>query len=136
NILNNVMEEAREFKKELWLFFQDILKAYNSMSGIALQKAMKRIKILSQIITILNNILEERSNKVITFYGLTNSYKVHDGIDQGDAISPLLWRIYYDPLLDAIKKSDLSYTMSANCYKNVGSTVISQIQQRIYATVY
>src|SRR6185295_13947315 len=99
-------------------------------------KAMKRIKIPSQIITILNNILEERSNKVITFHGLTNSYEVHDGIDQGDAISPLLWRIYYDPLLDAIKKSDLGYTMSTNCYENVGSTAISQIQQRIYATVY
>ena len=26
--------------------------------------------------------------------------------------------------------------MSANCYENVGSTAISQIQQRIYATVY
>ncbi|EXX56414.1 hypothetical protein RirG_216500 [Rhizophagus irregularis DAOM 197198w] len=28
-----------------------------------------------------------------------------DGIDQGDAISPLLWRIFYDPLLVAIQQA-------------------------------
>src|SRR6185436_10346218 len=89
NILNKIMEEAREFKKELWLFFQDISKAYDSMSSFALQKTMERIKVPTQIIPTPNNILENRSNKVITFYGLSDPCKVHDGIDQGDAISPL-----------------------------------------------
>ena len=135
-MVNNVMEEAREFKKELWLFFQDISKAYDSMSSLALQKAMERIKIPTQIITILNSILANRSNRVITFYGLTDPYIVHDGIDQGDAISPLLWKIYYDPLLDAVKRSDLGYTMTANCFADMRSMSIPQIQQRIYATVY
>src|SRR6185436_19798927 len=135
NILNNVMEEAREFKKELWLFFQDISKAYDSMSSLALQKAMERIKIPTQIITILNSILANRSNRVITFYGLTDPYIVHDGIDQGDTISPLLWKIYYDLLLDAVKRSDLGYTMMANCFADMSSMSIPQIQQRIYATV-
>jgi hypothetical protein len=28
-----------------------------------------------------------------------------DGIDQDDAISPILWRIFYDPLLIAIQQT-------------------------------
>ncbi|RHZ87192.1 hypothetical protein Glove_40g164 [Diversispora epigaea] len=125
-ILNNIMEEAREFKKKLWLFFQDISKAYDSMSSLALQKAMERIKFPTQIISILNDILENGNNKV-TFYGLSDPYKVHDGISQGDAISPLLWRIYYDPLLDAVKRSYLGYNMTANLFGNVVNPSKSQV---------
>jgi exonuclease III len=136
NILNNVMEEARELKKELWLFFQDISKAYDSMSGIAVQKAMERIKIPKKIINIINCLLENRSNRVITFHGLTEPYTVHDGIDQGDSISPLLWRIFYDPLLDAVNKSNLGYVMSTNGNKPEESELSNHLTQRIYATVY
>jgi hypothetical protein len=81
NILNNVMEEAREFKKELWLFFQDISKAYDSMSSVAVKKAMERIKIPSKLIEIMGSLLENRTNRVITFHGLTEPYVIHDGID-------------------------------------------------------
>ncbi|CAG8784128.1 13822_t:CDS:1, partial [Gigaspora rosea] len=39
---------------------------------------------------------------VITDYGLTNPYTVEDGVDQGKTISPILWVIYYDPLISRI----------------------------------
>ena len=32
-------------------------------------------------------------------YGLSDGFTAADGIDQGEIISPLLWRIFYDPLL-------------------------------------
>ncbi|KAG9298361.1 hypothetical protein G9A89_003178 [Geosiphon pyriformis] len=35
----------------------------------------------------------------MTDFGLSGGYKVHDGLDQGEIFSPLLWRIFYDPLL-------------------------------------
>jgi hypothetical protein len=136
NILNNVMEEAREFKKELWLFFQDISKAYDSMSGLAVQKAMERIKIPYKIIKLINCILENRSNRVITFHGLTDPYIVHDGIDQGDSISPLLWRIFYDPLLEAVRRSDFGYIMSTDENKLETGMPSIQLSQKVYATVY
>jgi ribonuclease HI len=106
------------------------------MSGIAVQKAMERIKIPKKIINIINCLLENRSNRVITFHGLTEPYTVHDGIDQGDSISPLLWRIFYDPLLDAVNKSNLGYVMSTNGNKPEESELSNHLTQRIYATVY
>ena len=39
HILNNIMEEAWEKKKEVWMLFLDISKAYDSMSTYMLEKA-------------------------------------------------------------------------------------------------
>ncbi|EXX66921.1 hypothetical protein RirG_119140 [Rhizophagus irregularis DAOM 197198w] len=44
-----------------------------------------------------------RSNRVITAHGPTPPYRVRIGIDQDEIISLLLWVIYLDPLLTALK---------------------------------
>src|SRR5277367_6188678 len=69
-ILNNVLEEAREFKKEIWVFSQNISKAYDSINKEMLQLAFQRIKISTQIINIIINTITNRKNKVIIAYGL------------------------------------------------------------------
>ena len=50
----------------------------------------------------LSYLLHHRTNKVITSLGPTLPYSVEDGVDQGETISPLLWKIYYDPLISRI----------------------------------
>lgn len=35
----------------------------------------------------------------------TDSYEVGDGLDQGEVWSPILWRIFFDPLLCKLKES-------------------------------
>src|SRR5260363_40246 len=45
HIFNNLLEEAREEKKELWVFFQEIKKAFDSVCSESIDKAMCRIKI-------------------------------------------------------------------------------------------
>ncbi|CAB4429027.1 unnamed protein product [Rhizophagus irregularis] len=42
---------------------------------------------------------------VITAFGPSPTFIGGDGIDQRDAISPLIWRIFYDPLLVAIQQA-------------------------------
>ncbi|KAG9303974.1 hypothetical protein G9A89_005884 [Geosiphon pyriformis] len=37
-------------------------------------------------------------------FGLTDGYVVHDDLDQGEVFSPLLWCIFYDPLLCKVKR--------------------------------
>ena len=46
---------------------------------------------------------------------MTTSYNVLIGIDQGEVISPLAWRIFYDPLLCAVNSTkDMGYQMITN----------------------
>ncbi|KAG9296506.1 hypothetical protein G9A89_015098 [Geosiphon pyriformis] len=45
----------------------------------------------------------------MTNFGLSGGYKVHDGLDQSEIFSPLLWRIFYDPLLCEVKRHEQLY---------------------------
>src|SRR5260364_386276 len=107
HLLNILIEEAASKKQELWLLFQDMKKAFDSVSLIMLKLSLERIKVPSTIIRFIINIFENRKVKVITHFGLTNDFVAVDGIEQGEVLSPLIWRIFYDPLLWRIQ-NDLS----------------------------
>ena len=59
------------------------------------------------------SLFQDRQNAVITCHGLTEEYNVEDGIDQGDTISPLLWRIFYDPLIAKTATKHKGYCISS-----------------------
>jgi hypothetical protein len=110
-ILNMIMEEALENKKEIWLLFQDLSKAYDRVDLQYLKLALNRIKVPMAFSTLITNLFINRKNAVFTNVGLTEQYDIKIGIDQGEVISPLLWVIYYDPLLCEIQKQKLGYIM-------------------------
>ena len=114
HILNNIIEDASCNSKQLWLLSQDMSKAYDSVNLELLQKSLHRIKMPQQLITTIANLLSDRTNQVITNFGLTNHYSVKNGIDQGETITPLLWRIYYDPLITHISSHYLGYNLATS----------------------
>src|SRR5581483_9719713 len=132
-IINHIMEEARESGKELWMLSRDISKAYDSMRHDRLDQAMERINIPQTIRDIIMNCVTERTSQVITQHGLTEPFTIRLGIDQGDTISPLLWRIYYDPLIKKIEDLKLGYNLDTKipttCFGhwNQGKVHISSI---------
>ena len=86
-------------KKEYWILFQDMSKAFDSVHIPLLKKALKRIHIPETITNLLVFLFQNRTNQVITSYKFTDSYKVEDSIDQEETFSLILWRIYYDLLI-------------------------------------
>ncbi|KAG9304312.1 hypothetical protein G9A89_019874 [Geosiphon pyriformis] len=42
----------------------------------------------------------------MTDFGLTNGYRVYNGLNQGEVFSPFLWCIFYDPLLCKVKRQE------------------------------
>ena len=76
-------------------------------------------------------LFRKREVRVITENGLTNPIKAGDGIDQGETISPLLWRIFYDPLLYKIQENqNLGYTMECTWKPNLQTIEEKTIQLR------
>ncbi|CAB5353542.1 unnamed protein product [Rhizophagus irregularis] len=120
-ILQTIIEDANINKKEAWIILMDISKAYDSVSSISLKKAMERIKLPEQWINLVLDISHNRFNKVIVNNDLTEEYKVEDGIDQGEVWSPLLWRIFYDPLLCKLddKRDDYGYNIGVEFKENI-----------------
>ncbi|GBC01887.1 hypothetical protein RclHR1_04370008 [Rhizophagus clarus] len=101
-LINNLIEDAKENSKELWIVLQDISKAFDSISLDFLDLALKRISLPSHMVNCIVNLFKGRTVQVATAFGPSPSFQAEDGIDQGDSLSPLLWRIYYDPLLATI----------------------------------
>ena len=113
--LQNVMEDAKNNKKALWIAFQDMSKAFDSVGMVPLRHALARIRLPPLAIDFLINLFQHRKMKVITKFGLSDELQAMNGIDQGEVISPLIWRIFYDPLLCRISEdASLGYTMTVD----------------------
>jgi len=95
-------------------------KAFDSVSLKMLEKALERIKLPMSTKKFLLNLFNSRRIKVITSFSLTQEFTAEDGLDQGEVVSPLLWRIFYDPLLYEIQnKRKLGYEMSLDWPTNL-----------------
>jgi len=87
-IMNEIIDDAKENNKELWILFQDLSKCYDRVDINILRKAMQRIKLPDSFTNLITSLFIKRSNRVFTEYGLTDRYPVLVGIDQGEVISP------------------------------------------------
>ena len=111
-------------------------KAYDRVIIYMLMKALHRLKIPESFITFITNLFLNRKNSVFTTYGNTDFYDVLVGIDQGEVISPLLWIIYYDPLLSRMQNSDLGYTLEVSWSPNINNMKTKSITTSIPNSAY
>jgi hypothetical protein len=79
-------------------------KAFDRINIKRLQDACRRIGIPASGINLITELHTSRLAKVITGYGLTSPIQIKSGIEQGETYSPLLWKIYYDPILTYISQ--------------------------------
>ena len=94
---------------------QDMKKVFDFVSLDLLKLALQRIKIPVLEQSFILDLFDKRQTRIITALGLTEAITAGDRIEQGEVISPLIWRIFYDPLLTKIKKSDrLGYEMEVS----------------------
>ena len=137
HIINNCMEDAREKQKPLWILTQDIAKAFDSVNDQLLIKAMQRIKFPRKLQKIISELYLHTTAQAISHYGLTEEFTRKCGIPQGDALSPLLWRIYYDPLLTRLTSSPEGYQLSADHYDNITiDKPILRVKQKVNVLTY
>ncbi|RHZ59961.1 hypothetical protein Glove_360g41 [Diversispora epigaea] len=102
-----------------------------------LEKALLRIKLPKVTIDLIINLFKSRKLRIITDYGLTNEITAGDGIDQGEIISPLLWRIFYDPLLCKINNNKhYGYIMHSSWRPDVRFPITKSLTVRTACLAY
>ena len=98
---------------------------------------MERIQIPNKTIGFIINLFKNRILKTITSHGLIQNIIAGDGLDQGETISFLLWRIFYDPLLNKIQANDqLEYKISIKWRLNLNCSQEEKIELHIAVTVF
>ncbi|KAG9288206.1 hypothetical protein G9A89_020512 [Geosiphon pyriformis] len=122
--IGSIVEDALEKNRKLWLVLQNMYKTYNSVSWSHLLNSLIKIKMCSHFINFFGNIHNSRFNQVMTDFGLSDGYTVHDGLDQEEVFLPLLWHIFYDPLLCKVKKHEqlYGYQMCLRFYAKFGKS--------------
>ena len=111
-------------------------KAYDSVNFELFQKSLCRLNMPIQLINIFNNLLFQCNNRVITNFGLTKPYIVQNSIDQEETITPLFWRIYYDPLINRIATEYNSYTLSTSWKTNLYPPKSDKLQASVSVLAY
>ena len=113
HIMNNILEDARQKNNELWILFQDMRKAFDSVGLEMLKKSLERIKLPKNAVSFILSLYEKRKIKVITNFGLTKEFEAKDRLDQNEVILLLAWHIFYDSLLCTVQKTkNLGYEMT------------------------
>ena len=111
-------------------------KAFDSVSLTALKAAMERIKLPEITIKLILNLFQGRQSRIITHWGHTEAFTIDDGIEQGEVLSPLIWRIFYDPLLERVQKDPkLGYTVEVAIpyNNNLNYTTKTRCKQAVVA---
>jgi hypothetical protein len=97
-ILRTIIDDAKLTKKPLYSATLDVQKAYDTVPFESIILSLKRLHIPDNFIHQIHKIIQ-RNVVIETPLGSTETIHAERGLPQGDPISPILWNIFYDPLL-------------------------------------
>ena len=102
--LRMLMEKYREGRKEFHCVFVDIEKAYNRVLRKELWYCMRKSGIVEKYVILVEDMYEESETVVRCAIGTTKSFKVEVGLHQGSALSPFLFAVIMDRLMDEVRR--------------------------------
>ena len=86
-----IMENAREFQKNIYLCFVDYIKAFDCVDHNKLWKILKEMGITDHLIFLLRNLYAGQEATVRTGHGTTDWFQIGKGVRQGCILSPYLF---------------------------------------------
>ena len=84
-----IIEKAREFQKNIYLYFIDRAKAFDCLDHDKLWKALREMGIPDHLTYFLRNLYVGQEATVRTLYGTTDWFKIEKGVQQGCLVSPV-----------------------------------------------
>jgi hypothetical protein len=104
--LTNLIKLAKHTKEPLHVFYIDLRKAYDSVSHEGLWTTLRAMHISDEFIALLQSMYADNTTQVITPHGLTDSINITRGLRQGCPLSPLLFVLLLEPLLQRIQRDE------------------------------
>ena len=102
HILRKLIERFRVAKKDLYMVFINLEKAYDRVSRDVLWWVLKKKAVPLKYVSIIRDMYEGVVTNVRTCGGLTNEFSITIGMHQGSALSHFLFAIVMDEITKSI----------------------------------
>ena len=97
--LMSVIEDALSKDQDLYVLYMDLKDAFGSVDHARLHQVLNKLGIPPDFLSIIKDLYTDRTTCIRTIHGTTSPIKCLRGTVQGDCLSPLLFILYLEPLL-------------------------------------
>ncbi|KAK3546874.1 hypothetical protein QTP86_003804 [Hemibagrus guttatus] len=102
--LRILMEKYRDGQRELHCVFVDLEKAYDRVPREELWYCMRKSGVAEKYVRVMQDMYERSRTVVRCAVGHTEEFKVEVGLHQGSALSPFLFVMVMDQLLEEVRQ--------------------------------
>ena len=81
-------------------------QAFDTVNHKRLWFKLQKLGVISKIIKTLQSIYALAKARIITNFGLSEPFNIEKGVLQGETVSPILWNLYLEDLIEVLSKSD------------------------------
>jgi ribonuclease HI len=111
-MIKHLIDLANARKVPIYAAILDVEAAYDKVPHDAIYAGLSRIHAPPHLIDLLKNMEATRVLQVDTPFGLTRQFRPILGLAQGSLLAPLLWNIFYDPLLLILQKQTVGFKIN------------------------
>ena len=94
-----IIEKAREFQKNIYFYFIDYAKAFDSVDHNTLRKILQEMGIPDHLTCLLRNLYECQEATVRTGHGTRDYLQIGKGVCQGCILSLSLFNLYAEYIM-------------------------------------
>jgi Reverse transcriptase (RNA-dependent DNA polymerase) len=102
-LIRQLMERHREQKKDLYMIFIDLEKAYDKISRNITWWALKRKLVQTKYVTLVKNMYTNIVTYVRACDGESDTFPIKIGLHQGSALSPYIFTLMMNEITNDIK---------------------------------
>ncbi|KAI5099850.1 ubiquitin-fold modifier 1 precursor [Silurus meridionalis] len=102
--LRMLMEKYREGQKELHCVFVDLEKAFDRVPREKLWYCMRKSGVSEKYVRVVQDMYEDSVTAIKCAVGTTDWFKVEVGLHQASALSPFLFAVLMDKLMDEVRE--------------------------------
>ena len=101
-LLHGLLREARTRNRSIFVVFLDLAKAFDSVNHVLLFRGLRRQSCPEHFIEVVKELYDGASTRISNGKSETTEIEIRSGVKQGCSLSPLLFNIVMDELVDEL----------------------------------
>ena len=107
NILKYAIKQQRKKRREINIVFLDLAKAFDTVTHKTIIKALRRQHVPEEVVSVVMDLYSDATTMFKTKDGSTARINLLAGVKQGCPLSPLLFNIVMNELIEEIQAANL-----------------------------